>query len=75
MNHGKHAYMMLGIAAVGAVLFLTGNAGGLPFQRRPIACMAMMVWMMWSMRGMGSNSRDPVEHTHDNDRDLTHAHK
>jgi hypothetical protein len=73
MNHDKHSYVMIGIVAVGAVLFLTGNAGGLLFLVWPLACMAMMVWMMLGMRGMGSRAPGPAQHTHDED--LTHAHK
>ena len=74
MNHGKHSYVMLGIVAVGAVLFLTGNAGGLLFLVWPLACMAMMVWMMWGMGGMGRGAPAP-DHTHTPDDGLTHAHK
>lgn len=73
MNHGKHAYLMIGIVAAGAVLFLTGNANGLLFLLWPLACMAMMAWMMWGMGGMGRGAPRPAEHTHDDG--LTHAHK
>jgi hypothetical protein len=72
MSHGKHSYLMIGIVAVGAILFLTGNAGGLLFLLWPIACMAMMVWMMWGMRGMGGSD---VDHTHVHDDGVTHAHR
>lgn len=73
MNHSKHSYLMIAIVAVGAVLFLTGNAGGLLFLLWPFTCMAMMVWMMWGMGGMGRSAPAPAEHTHDDG--LTHAHR
>ena len=74
MNHAKHSYLMIGLVAVGAVLFLTGNAGGLLFLAWPLACMAMMVWMMWGMRGMGAAPAPvPADHTHDDG--STHAHR
>ncbi len=73
MNHGKHTYVMIGFALVGAVLFLTDNAGGLLFLLWPLACVAMMVGMMWGMRGMGRNGPDPGDHARNDD--LTHAHK
>jgi hypothetical protein len=74
MNHGKHSYVMLGIVAVGAVLFLTGNVGGWLFLLWPLACMAMMVAMMWGMGGMGrgASAAVPAEHTHDDG--VKHAH-
>jgi len=72
MNHGKHSYLIIGLVAVGAVLFLTGNVGGL-LLLWPVACMAMMVWMMWGMRGMGGSAPGPADHTHDDG--VTHAHR
>ncbi len=71
MNHGKHSSLMLGIVAVGAVLFLTGNVGGWLFLLWPLACMAMMVAMMWSM-GRSAPATVPAEHTHDHG--VTQAH-
>ena len=65
MNHGKHSYVMIGIVAVGAVLFLAW----------PLACTAMMVWMMWGMRGMGRSAPGPADQTHTHDDGLTHTHK
>lgn len=54
MNHNKHSYLMIGLVVVGAVLFLSGSAGGgLVFLLWPLACMAMMFFMMRSMGGMG----------------------
>jgi len=73
MTHGKHNYVMIGLVAIGAVLFLTGNAGGLVFLLWPLACMAMMVWMMWGMRGMGGGAPGPADHTHEDG--VTHAHR
>jgi hypothetical protein len=75
MNHAKHSYLMVGLVAVGAVLFLTGNAGGLLFLAWPLACMAMMVWMMWGMGGMGRSAPGPADHTHTHDDGLPHSHK
>ena len=73
MTHSKHIYVMIGLVAVGAVLFLTGNAGGLVFLLWPLACMAMMVWMMWGMRGMGGGAPGPADHTREDG--VTHAHR
>ncbi|MDP9165087.1 MAG: hypothetical protein M3O32_03345 [Actinomycetota bacterium] len=72
MNHRKHNYLMLGLVAVGAVLFLTGFAGGAVFLLWPLACMAMMVAMMWGMGGMGGMGKKPLEHTHPDG--VTHTH-
>ena len=73
MNNGKHSYLMIGLVAAGAVLFLTGSPGGLLFLLWPLACMAMMVWMMWRMGDTGRGTAEPAEHTHDDG--LSHAHK
>ncbi len=70
MNHGKHSYLMMGLVAVGAVLFLTGTVVGLLFLLWPVACMAMMIWMM---RGMGGSAPRSADHTHDDG--VTHAHR
>ena len=76
LNHGKHSYWMFGIVAVGAVLFLTGNVGGWLFLLWPVACMAMMVWMMWGMLGMGAApAPGQADHTHVHDDGVTHAHR
>ena len=54
MIRNKHSYLMIGLVAVGAVLFLSGSAGsGLVFLLWPLACLAMMFVMMRSMGGMG----------------------
>lgn len=71
MNHSKHTYLLFGLFAVGAVLFLSGVAGGVVFLLWPLACMGMMVAMMWGMRGMGGTAK-PVEHTHADG--VTHTH-
>ena len=73
MDHRKHSYLMIGLIAFGAVLFLTGNAGGLLFLLWPLTCMAMMVWMVWGMRGMGSSAPGPTDHTHEDGQ--TQAHR
>lgn len=65
MDHGKHSYVVVGLVALGALLFLTGNAGGLLFLLWPLACLAMMVWMMW---GTGRSTPGPADHRRD---DLT----
>ncbi|MCW2605489.1 MAG: hypothetical protein JWO60_182 [Frankiales bacterium] len=75
MTSGKHSYLMIGLVAVGAVLFLTGNAGGLVFLLWPLACMGMMVWMMWSMGGMGRGSSGQADHVHTHADGVTHAHR
>jgi hypothetical protein len=53
MSHGKHMAWMLGLAAVGAVLLLSGVGGGAVLLLWPLACMAMMGAMMWAMSGGG----------------------
>ena len=68
MNHGKHSYLMIGLVAVGAVLLVTGNGGGVLFLLWPLACIAMMFLMM---RGMGGMKHD-ADHTHDDG--VTHSH-
>lgn len=73
MNHGKHTYLMLGLVAVGAVLFFSGIAGGALFLLWPLACMGMMIAMMWGMRGMGGGAK-PAEHTHADGFTHTHDH-
>ncbi len=69
VNHGRHSYVMIGLLAVGAVLFLSGTVGGgALFLVWPLACMAMMFFMMRGMGGMGRGS----DHTHEDG--VTHAH-
>ena len=69
MNHGKHCYLMIGLLGIGAVLFLSGIAGGgFLFLLWPLACTVMMFVMMRGMGGM----QGPREHTHDNG--VTHSH-
>lgn len=70
MNHKTHLYWMVGLLVVGAALFFSGGvSGGALFLLWPLACVGMMVAMMWGMRGMSSG---PVEHTHDDG--TTHSH-
>jgi hypothetical protein len=70
--HGKHSYLMIGLVAVGAVLFLSGVGGSALFLLWPLACMAMMAAMMWGMGGMGGRAHEPAKHTHDDG--VTHSH-
>jgi len=73
MNHGKHFYLTIGLAVVGVALFFSGNVGGWLFLLWPLACIGMMVAMMWGMGGgMGRNAAGPAEHTHENG--VTHFH-
>ena len=70
MNHKTHSYLMVGLLAVGAVLFFSGIAGGgALFLLWPLLCMGMMFGMMWFMGGMSSR---PHQHTHDDG--VTHTH-
>ena len=70
MSHRTHIYLMVVMAAIVAVLYFTGVLeGGALALLWPLACVAMMVAMMW---GMGGMSHGPKEHTHDNG--VTHSH-
>ena len=52
MEHGKHLYLMIGLAVVAGLLFSTDVVGGSVFVFAWVAgCMAMMFFMM---RGMGT---------------------
>ena len=73
MNHGKRSYLMIGLVVVGAVLFFSGSAGGWLFLLWPLACMGMMVAMMWGMGGMGRRAPGPAQHTHEDG--LKHSHR
>lgn len=73
MNQAKHAYVLIGIVAAGTVLFLTGSPGGLLFWLWPLSCLAMMSWLMWSMRDTGRSAADPADHIHEDG--WTHAHR
>ena len=71
MTHKTHSYFMVGLLAVGAVLFFSGVVGGgALFLLWPLLCMGGMFAMMWFMGG-GMSSR-PSEHTHDDG--VTHTH-
>lgn len=70
MNHKTHSYLMIGLVVAGAVFFFSGVVdGGALFLLWPLACVAMMVAMMW---GMGGMSHGPKEHTHEDG--VTHSH-
>ena len=69
MNHKTHSYLMVGLLAVGAGLYLSGGVGGGALLLWPLLCMGMTFGMMRSMGGM---SRGPAEHTHANG--VTHTH-
>ena len=86
MNHRKHSYLMIGLLVVGAGLFFSGTVnGGALFLLWPLACMGMMVAMMWGMNQMqGRSDRtrdDDVNHFHDGagihvDKDgVSHLHR
>lgn len=54
MSGNKHMYLMIGLVAGGAALFFSGlTGGGALFFIWPLACMAMMFFMMRGMGGMG----------------------
>lgn len=73
MNHKTHSYLVVGLLAVGAVLFFSGGVrGGALFLLWPLLCMGSMFAMMWFMGGMGGMSRGPAEHTHPDG--VTHSH-
>lgn len=73
MNHKTHSYLMVGLLAVGAVLFFSGGVGGgALFLLWPLLCMGSMFAMMWFMSGMGSTGRGLAEHTHPDG--VTHSH-
>lgn len=69
----KHSSLMIGLVVAGAVLFATGNGGGWLFLLWPLACMAMMVAMMWGMGGVGRSAPEQAEHTHQDG--VTHTHR
>lgn len=64
MNHSKHSYLMIGLLVLGAALYFTGFAGGaVLFLLWPLACVAMMFFMMRGMGGMGGmHGNDEVKH-------------
>jgi hypothetical protein len=52
MNHKTHSYLMVGLLAVGAVLFFSGGVGGgALFLLWPLLCMGSMFAMIWFMGG------------------------
>ena len=69
MSRKTHSYLMVGLLAVGAVLFFSGGVGGgALLLLRPVLCMEMIA-MMWFMGGMASG---PAQHTHDDG--VAHSH-
>lgn len=61
MNHSKHSFVMIGLLVVGATLFFSGfTGGGALFLLWPLACVAMMFFMMRGMGGMHGN--DHAQH-------------
>lgn len=70
MTRTTHFSLMLGLLAVGALLFFSGGVGGgALFLLWPLLCLGSMVAMMWFMGGMSSGSGS---HSHDDG--TTHAH-
>lgn len=62
MNHGKHSYIMIGLALVAGVLLLTGVAGGGVFVFLLVAgCAAMMFFMMRGMKGTSHDNHDGAD--------------
>lgn len=62
MSRRTHAYLMLGLPAAGAALFLSGTVGGsVLLLLWPLLCMGMMLAMMWLM---GGTFRRPAGHRH-----------
>ena len=61
MNHNRHAYLMIGLIAVGAVLFLTDAIdGGVLFLLGPLVCLVMMVVVMRAMSGTKAAPNAPT---------------
>jgi len=51
MNHGKHTYLMIGVAIVAGALYLTGTiSAGWALGVFVAACIVMMMDMMRGMR-------------------------
>lgn len=70
MNHKTHMYLMIGLLIGGGALYFSGLIdGGALFLLWPLACVAMMVVMMWAM---GSMWPRPVEHNGDDG--ASHSH-
>lgn len=72
MTRGKHYYLMIGLAVVVGVLVFSGNVGGWWFLLWALACLGMVVAMVWAMGGMGRGGRGSAEHTHEDGK--THSH-
>lgn len=75
MNHRTHMYLMVGMVAVGAVLFFTGVLGGSAFALLwPLACVAMMLAMMWAMGRASRDSQGASNHSVKPGNDLSRHH-
>ncbi|WP_298456594.1 hypothetical protein [uncultured Cellulomonas sp.] len=75
MNHGKHIYLMLGAIAIGAVLYFTGMISSSALLLLwPLGCVAMMIAMMWGMRGMNGHNSASDEPTRAGQDTRTHTH-
>ena len=68
----QHLFLMIGLVA-GAVLLATGDVGGWLFLLWPLACLAMVVAMVWGMGGVGKRESGRASHTHQDG--VTHAHR
>ena len=70
MDHDKHTAWMLGLAAVGGVLLLTGVGSGAVLLLWPLACAVMMGAMMWAMSsGRSQDSARRRDEDRDSQRD------
>lgn len=73
MGSIKHSYVMWGLLGLGVVLFLSGAVGSMVFLLWPLVCIAMMLAMMWGMRGGGHTDHKPNGVTHSAEEDLTRS--
>jgi hypothetical protein len=72
MFRGKHYYQMIGLAVVVAVFVFSGNVGGWLLLLWPLACLGMLVAMVWGMRGMSRSAHGSEEPSHEHGK--THSH-
>lgn len=62
MTHGSHMWWMVGLTVVGGLLWASGAVGaGALVLLWPLACIAMMAAMMWTMRP-GAGQHDGSSH-------------
>lgn len=70
MNHGKHTYLMIGLAVAAGILLFTGTSGGAVTVIWLAGCAAMMFFMMRGMGGMDhggareDETGEKVDHKH-----------